>query len=305
MARFVSRSMFLRILLITVLIVVLLWLIFQILEYQSTLLMVSHSDINRYFNRTDQQIRIPRIIHQTYETHQVPSMWNATVNSVMEMNKNDFEYRRWSHEEMAEFVKKHEYEFYTHTYVNYRYSMQRIDSFRYVLMYYIGGIYVDMDNGCNRPFIDLVNTLEQLDPNVKNLACFPRRDPFGVESDFLISSPNHPFYRQLISNLDLFNRNYFFHFWTMLVSAGPIYVSIQKLVFFSSKQSIIRLLHFDVFRPIFIRKENGFTWIQEDAHFLFYIGGYIDRLYWLVKKTIIVLFVFVVIRWFRKRRKWI
>lgn len=295
--------MFLRIVLIVVLIGTILWLTFQILEYQSSLLMISHSDVNHFCNQTNQRIRIPRIIHQTYETHQVPSKWNATVNSVMEMNKNEFEYRRWSHTEMDEFVKKHEYEFYTNIYVKYRYQMQRIDSFRYVLMYYIGGIYVDMDNGCNRRFIDLLNTLENLDPNVNDIACFPRRAPFGVESDFIISSRKHPFYRQLISNLGLFNRDYYFHFWTMLASAGPVYVSIQKLIFFSSKESIIRLLHFDVFRPIFIRKENGLTWVQDDFEFLLYIGKFVDQIIWCVKRIGIVFIIFMLIKWFRKRAK--
>jgi mannosyltransferase OCH1-like enzyme len=290
-------------LLIISLIGIIIWLIFQILEYKSSLLMIYEFDINQYFNQSNQRVRIPRIIHQTYKSHQVPSIWNSTVNSVMKINKKHFQYRRWSHIEMAEFVKKHEYEFYKNTYIKYPYEMQRIDSFRYVLMYHIGGIYVDMDNRCNRPFIDLINTLENIDPNVDDLACFPRRESFGVESDLLISSVNHPFYRQLILNLNSFNRKYLLHFWTMLISAGPIYVSIQKLFFISSKNSTIRLLDFDVFRPMFIRKENGLTWIQQDAHIIFYICEQIYTICWYLKRLLILFFIFSFIKWFKRKTK--
>jgi mannosyltransferase OCH1-like enzyme len=170
--------------------------------------MLYASDIYRYENVSFSKIRIPRLIHQTYKTHDIPSFWNSTVNSVIEMNKNDFKYRRWSDIEIDKFVKQYEPKFYYKTYKNYRYQIQRVDSFRYVLMYHIGGIYIDMDNGCNRPFKDLVVALESLDPDAVHLTALPRSPKFGVDNDFLISSVNHPFYRQLISRLDLFNNNY-------------------------------------------------------------------------------------------------
>ncbi len=40
----------------------------------------------------------------------------------------------------------------------------------------------------------LINTLENIDPNVNDIDCFSRRESFDVESDLLI------------------NRNYLFHF---------------------------------------------------------------------------------------------
>ncbi|CAF2538183.1 unnamed protein product [Rotaria sp. Silwood2] len=283
------------------------WLIYYIicnaLEYRSPPRMVYETDVLRYTNATLGRRRIPRLIHQTYRTHDVPSIWNATVQSVIEKNLGEFKYRRWSHAEMDAFVKEHEPKFYWKTYITYPYDMQRIDSFRYVLMFYLGGIYVDMDNGCNRPFRDLVVTLESLDPNATYLAAFPQRESFGVESDFLISSAGHPLYRQLISRLHLFNHYYIFQFWTMLLSAGPIYVSIQERLFTSSEQAVVRLLDFSVFRPMFIRKENGFTWIGRDAHFLFYISAKSGIILWYCKIFIIIIVLFTLIRWCKQKQK--
>lgn len=278
-------------------------IILRKLEYKSAPLMVYESDVQKYFNETLRKRRIPLIIHQTYESHNVPSIWNSTVNSVMKKNAKIFEYRRWSHTEMAEFVKEKEIEFYSKTYVKYRYEMQRIDSFRYVLMYHIGGIYLDMDNGCNRPLIDLINTLECLDKDAIYLSAFPRRQAFGVESDLLISSVNHPLYRQLINRLHLFNHNYILHFWTMLLSAGPIYVSIQERLFTRSEQSVVRLLDYSVFRPMFIYKENGFQWIRRDAHMLFYLGRKSEIIYPYFKIFLLIFILFIIIKWFRQKRQ--
>jgi len=276
---------------------------FHLLEYKSPPLMVYESDINRYGNSNLSKVRIPRIIHQTYKTHDVPSIWNETVQSVIEKNLGDFKYRRWSHVEMDAFVKENEPEFYSSIYIKYPYDMQRIDSFRYVLMYYIGGIYIDMDNGCNRPFKELVQTLESLEPDAIHIAAFPRREQFGVETDFLLSSAGHPLYKQLTSRLYLFNHNYILHFWTMQLSAGPMYVSIQERLFKSSKQSVVLLLESSVFRPIFTRKENGFTWIGRDAYILFYLSAKSGIILWYCKIFLGIIGVFILIRWFRRRRK--
>ncbi|CAF3946395.1 unnamed protein product, partial [Rotaria sp. Silwood1] len=232
--------------------------------YRSPPRMIYETDVLRYANATFARRRIPRVIHQTYRTHTVPSIWNATVQSVIEKNLGEFKYRRWSHAEMDAFVKEHEPQFYRKTYITYRYDMQRIDSFRYVLLFYLGGIYIDMDNGCNRPFRDVIVTLESLEPNATHLAAFPQRDSFGVESDFLISTAGHPF-------------------------AGPLYVSVQERLFASSEQAVVRLLDFTVFRPMFIRKENGLTWISPETHYLFYIYGKIGIILrcWKEKQKII------------------
>ena len=66
--------------------------------------------------------------------------------------------------------------------------MQRTDSFRYVLMYHLGGIYINMDNGCNYPLISLIRTMESLNPNLSYLALFPAENTFGLQTDFLIST---------------------------------------------------------------------------------------------------------------------
>ncbi|CAF1003244.1 unnamed protein product [Rotaria sp. Silwood1] len=280
-------------------------MIYNALEYHTPPRMIYENDVIRYANATSVRRRIPRVIHQIYRTHDVPSIWNATVQSVMEKNIGEFKYRRWSDAEMNAFVKKHEPQFYQKTYITYPYDIQRADAFRYVLLFHFGGIYIDMDNSCNRPFRDLLVTLESLEPNATYLAAFPQHPTFGVENDFLISSAGHPLYRQFISRLHLFNHNYIFHFWTILLSAGPLYISIQERLFTPSEQAVVRLLDLTVFRPMFTGKENGYTWIHRDAHFLIYIAHRTDIILWYCKMFIIVIVLFILSKQCKQKQKMI
>ena len=79
---------------------------------------INQSDLLRYANATWPRSRIPRLIHQTYRTHTIPEVWNATVHSVMTMNADQFRYRRWSHVEMEAFVRQYEAHFYWNTYIH-------------------------------------------------------------------------------------------------------------------------------------------------------------------------------------------
>lgn len=115
-------------------------------------------------------------------------------------------------------MREHEPDFYWSTYVIYPYPIRRVDAFRYVLMFYIGGIYIDMDMGCKRLFHELVATFEALDPDSLHLAAFPVTTAPPVEIEFMISTPGNPIYKQFISRLHLFNHYFIIPFWTVLMS---------------------------------------------------------------------------------------
>lgn len=247
------------------------------------------NDVILYGNETRARRRVPRIIHQTYRTHNIPSRWNRTVHSVIKRNSDQFEYYLWSDEEMNAFVRKHEFDFYQHTYTKYPYSIQRVDAFRYVLMFHRGGIYIDMDNGCNRAFKELVVTVESLDPDASHLAVFPVTEASDVDIDFIISTAGHPIFKQMISRLHLFNHYFLLPFWTVFLSTGPIFASIQEHFFEGSQKVAVRIMDADVYRPYFVWKENGGTWFTLDAGILFTIGSYKRFLFQSIIFLIIIL----------------
>ena len=212
--------------------------------------------------------RIPRLIHQTWRTHDIPSRWNESFHSVLKFNTPEFEHRLWSDAEVNEFVREKEPEFYARTFVNYRQHIQRIDSFRYVVLFYLGGVYLDLDNGCSQSLGGLLTTLEALDPDSTHLAGFPFTEPIGLLNNFMISTAGHPLLGQLISRLHLFDHYFFIDYLTVLLSTGPLYLTIQEHLFHSSKEHTARLITEQVANPMFINKGGGSTWHHRDGQLI-------------------------------------
>ena len=257
--------------------VIILFLFYYVfLRRRSPRLLLTASNINEFYSREAMnhigQRRIPRIIHQTWKSKRVPKHWNRTVQSVRELNAEQFEYRLWTDYQMHEFVREVEPDFYQHTFLTYSLEIQRVDSFRYVILYHLGGVYIDMDNGCRQSLESLLKTMETLDAQVIHLAAFPRTSPIGISNGFMISTKGHPLFRMLISRLSLFNHHYLIDYLTVMLSAGPSYLSLNEFYFDrSSSQSAVRILDEIVYSDIYTWHTPGNSWHGKDARVILYI----------------------------------
>ena len=289
--------------LIILLVLFISYIVYCALRRRSSKKLIDEMDLSRYTNVTWPRRRIPRLIHQTYRTYTIPTVWNATVQSVMKMNSDEFQYRRWSHTDMDRFVRQHEPHFYWNTFIHYRYDIQRIDSFRYVLLFHLGGVYIDMDDACRRPLRELVATMEALDPNSTHLALLPEGESFGIQNNFMIATAGHPIYKQLIARLNLFNQNFLIYHVTILLSVGPLYVTIQERFFQQTDQHIVRLLDNRLYRSIFWKTKGG-TWFHRDTLMVLYLYYNRHRLLWYCMKAIMCLIiVLIAIVLFRHKRR--
>ncbi|CAF4080800.1 unnamed protein product, partial [Rotaria sordida] len=223
------------------------------LRHRSPKKFINEMDLFRYANVTWPRRRIPRVIHQTYRTYAIPAIWNTT-----------------SHADMDMFVQQHEPDFYWNTFANYRYDIQRIDSFRYVLLFHLGGIYIDMDNACHRPFRELVAIMEALDPDSTHLALFPAAEVFGIQNNFMISTVGHPMYKQFISRLHLFNHNFLIYHVTILLSVGSLYATIQEYFFRQTDKQAVRIFDNRIYRSMFWKTKGG-TWFHRDTLMILYL----------------------------------
>jgi mannosyltransferase OCH1-like enzyme len=98
---------------------------------------------------------IPKIIHQTWKTDQVPSEWTAFAES-WKQHHPDWQYRLWTNADGAEFVEQF-YPQFKDTYWSYQYDIQRADAIRYLIIYHYGGVYADLDFECLQSFESLCN----------------------------------------------------------------------------------------------------------------------------------------------------
>lgn len=88
----------------------------------------------------------PRIIHQTWKSAEIPEKYKAYVDSVKNFNP-DFEYRLWTDSDIDTYVKNTVPQYYE-TYCGFASHIERVDFVRYVILYYIGGCYLDLDVQC-------------------------------------------------------------------------------------------------------------------------------------------------------------
>lgn len=167
---------------------------------------------------------IPRIIHQLYMTSdvtQLPPHWKQAYDSCQKVITNqkdpntganiEYKYILWNDTSMDTFMTEKFPEVWKKYKTNFRFNIQRIDAFRWVLyirtrlfrvtksnskhfsrlyryylLYDMGGLYIDMDIGCNRPLEPLFW--------IKG-AALPLTQPFGVSNDMMISPKKHAFFR--------------------------------------------------------------------------------------------------------------
>lgn len=89
------------------------------------------------------EIRIPKILFQTWKTKDVPEQWMESQVSIRE-KMSDWKHVLYTDEDNLEFVKKHFPDFLPY-YNGFKYNIQRADAIRYMWLYINGGLYIDLD----------------------------------------------------------------------------------------------------------------------------------------------------------------
>ena len=144
---------------------------------------------------------IPQIIHQVWEgkTEPLPVFLSELGKTWTEHNP-EWRYEFWNYERMESFVLQY-YPDFIDIYHGFRYDVQRWDVIRYMILYQMGGLYVDFDYEC----------IESIDKYVVGKTCC-----FGVEPEehailfnkkyiisnaFMLSIPRHPFIQRLLETV--------------------------------------------------------------------------------------------------------
>ncbi|KAF1838987.1 hypothetical protein BDW02DRAFT_564318 [Decorospora gaudefroyi] len=157
---------------------------------------------------------IPKIIHQTYINDSIPKHWQAPQQSCIDLHPG-YEYKLWTDKKSREFIAA-EYPWFLETFDGYPYPIQRADAIRYFVLHHFGGIYIDLDDGCNR----------SLDPLLAYPAWVRRTLPTGISNDAMGAVPRHPFFLKAIDSLTDYNRRWPLPYITVMASTGPLFLSI-------------------------------------------------------------------------------
>ncbi len=139
---------------------------------------------------------VPKIIHQTYKNSSIPARWREAADSCTALHP-DYQYMFWTDASARDFLVK-EYPWFLPTYDSYPYTIQRADAVRYFVLHHYGGIYADLDVGCQF----------RLDGLRQYPVVLPTTDPAGFSNDVMVAAPRHPFMLKMIKGLESHNHYY-------------------------------------------------------------------------------------------------
>ncbi|KAL7421918.1 hypothetical protein Q5752_003690 [Cryptotrichosporon argae] len=234
---------------------------------------------NRLYNvSTRAGETIPRLIHQTWKSDQLPEKWREAWVECRE-GMPDYEYMLWTDETAREFVATH-YPSQLQMYDTYTYPIQRADSIRYLILHHFGGVYMDLDIGCRR----------RLDPLLQGdwEVILPITKPVGVSNDLIFSAKGSAFMDDTVHALAAFNHHYFTNYPTVMFSTGPMFLSAQYAIYSAAHpltddrpRAQVRILPKSLYGKnaptgtvphSFFSHFYGSSWHADDAGFITFLG---------------------------------
>jgi mannosyltransferase OCH1-like enzyme len=145
-------------------------------------------------------LKIPRIIHQTWKTPDLPDKWQPLQQSWKEKHPT-WEYRFTTDADNRHFFEQN-YPGFLPVYDAYPLDINRAEAYRYFAMYHYGGVYVDMDFEALRPIDELLRDRQIVfgfEPasHVNEYMVQTRGLKQIVCNAFLASVPHHPFWEHV------------------------------------------------------------------------------------------------------------
>ncbi len=147
---------------------------------------------------------IPRIIHQSWRTTEVPERYRDWQASWLRLNPG-YEYRLWTNRDIEHLVAR-DFPQWAALFDGYRENISRIDLARYLILQKFGGIYADLDYECLRPHDRLLQDgpllfgAEPASHARLGKAVRAGIDPI-VCNAWIASAPAHPFWDHLLNFL--------------------------------------------------------------------------------------------------------
>lgn len=163
---------------------------------------------------------IPRSIYQTVSRAQ--DVHPALVESMNEIKYNNpsWQYKIFEDSDCEKFIREKFGNDVLSIYhnINPRYGAARADLFRYLLIYEMGGVYMDAKSTAGKPFLEIIKESDEyllshwnngVDENFPRWGLHPELGPRGeFQNWFIIARPKHPFLRAVISRVLLNIRKY-------------------------------------------------------------------------------------------------
>ena len=240
-----------------------------------------------------------------------PLNWLLSRNSCVVLHSSFEKHYFWTDVNGEAFLSEN-YSWFLPTWNSYSTSIQKADALRYFVLYHYGGIFLDMDLFCRQSLDGLLIYLDEylLVHSEKDLFFGVKAFPVGISNGFLISTRGHPLLRHVLDNLELYNRNFLLPHATIIISTGPMCLSIQIQLNRSLWNLILvldgeeNMLGGKTDTPLFKHYGSG-SWHRADEQFFKNIPLSIQHQSqtFSISLIVLILFFFVVILFIMKNKK--
>lgn len=287
-----------------------------------------YTNKKEYENRSNNNI--PKIIHQIWFQGQnrIPEHLIDYQKSWIEKNK-DYNYMFWDETSIKNLIDTLDVYWIKRTYNDLSLMIQKIDFAKYIILYYIGGIYIDMDMKCLKPLDTLLNLPVIKDKKVilSNLTYdFVQRIVFLLSGNFNIKNlvnngvimceAKHEIMLNTMKYVYK-NRNNFFknksNFLYIFYSTGPLVLSNALIDYTNEnlyKSNEIEILHQSYFEGCDLGqiKENNCVIPEKAIGMHYYEGSWnsnnetiILKLYYFIKNNILLILLLIGIYYLNKK----
>jgi len=151
---------------------------------------------------------IPKIIHQIWfqGESQIPDKYHPYQKSWRQLH-SDWDYHLWDETQIERFIKSRCPQ-YWNKYQSFPYMHQKIDFFKYLILYYQGGLYADMDSYALKPIDSLLDQIpnattivsEAAGNRLEHLASTGSTETM-INNGIMLAAPNGIFWKKLIETV--------------------------------------------------------------------------------------------------------
>ena len=199
---------------------------------------------------------IPKIIIQTWKDNTIPKSCINYIHKLKQLHK-DYDYMFFTDSDIEDFIKL-QFPNYYDIYNNFKYTIQKIDFFRYLAIYYYGGFYFDIDMNINYS-IDKLCIYEcvfpkEYDTIIKDKLLLNQHMNFLIGNYAFGASKKNKFIKLCIDNIvndripiDTIPGKGTIKETYVLYTTGPVMVS-QSYIDFQFKNNI-KIIEPSVFKP--------------------------------------------------------
>ena len=151
---------------------------------------------------------IPKIVHQTWCDNKLPKIFQEISNENKRIN-NDFEFKLWrddDNEKVIEKLLEQDFPKVMEIYNKSKFGVQKADIKRIAILYYFGGIYIDLDIMFLKPITDLIDfdrnndVFLALEPDEQTMKVFNKKNL--ICNAFICAPPKHAIMEKALKNIE-------------------------------------------------------------------------------------------------------